>query len=138
MLAETPENCEIIVKVHSKLESGASIRLGLYRDKDNYVSLIRTRGPGNHHLIFSKSLRGEVSEIKKRIKKLPEEVYLKITQSNLEYTGYYSVNRETWSEIGQQFFKDLNGRASLAVYNNKPKTPEAAVQFDYFEIKMVE
>jgi hypothetical protein len=38
---KTPENCEVIVKFNSRPESDVSIRLGLYRDKDNYLSLIR-------------------------------------------------------------------------------------------------
>jgi beta-xylosidase len=140
-----PENCEVIVKFNSRLDSDASIGLGLYRDKDNYISLRRARvtglvygGGGPHRLVFSKSLRGESSEITKAFQQLPKEMYLKITNNNLEYTGYYSFDGTTWSEVGQQFFKNLNGRPSLAVYNHEPKAPEVAVQLDYFEIKMLE
>jgi hypothetical protein len=136
-----PENCEIIVKVNSRLESDASVRLSLYRDKDNYVSLIRARQmwySEGHHLIFTKHLRGEGSEITKKFSQLPREIYLKIMNNNLEYTGYYSFDGTTWTEIGQQYFKALNGRPSLAVYNYKPNVPEVAVQFDYFEIRMLE
>jgi hypothetical protein len=138
---DIPENYEVIVKVSSRLESDAYIRLGLYRDKDNYISLIRARiesGYGNHRMIFNKSLRGEASEISKYFEQLPKEIYLKITKNNLEYTGYYSFDGTTWSEVGQQFFKNLKGRPALAVYNHEPKSPEVAVQFEYFEIKMLE
>jgi hypothetical protein len=138
-----PENCEVIVKFNSR--PGASITLGLYRDMDNYISLRRVLvtgpiigGGGPHRLIFRKSLRGESSEIMKAFDQLPKEMYLKITNNNLQYTGYYSFDAATWSEIGQQFFKNLNGRPSLAVYNREANMPEVAVQFDYFEIKMLE
>jgi hypothetical protein len=138
-----PENCEVIVKFNSRLESSVAIRLGLYRDKDNYLSLIRRRltglvlGGQSNGLIFSKSLRGESSEIWKALEQPPKEMYLKITNNSFEYTGYYSFDGTTWSEIGQQFFRNLNGRPSLAVYNWKD-SPEVAVQFDYFEIKSLE
>jgi hypothetical protein len=82
-------------------------------------------------------LRGEYSEITKELEKPRKEMYLKITNNSFEYTAYYSFDGTTWSEIGQQFFRNLNGRPSLAVYNEKD-SPEVAVQFDYFEIKMVE
>jgi hypothetical protein len=138
-----PENCEVIVKFNSRLDSRASIRLGLYRDKDNYISLSRERVTGfviggQHWLVFSKSLRGESSKIEKGFEQLPKEMYLKIAHNNLEYTGYYSFDGTTWSEVGQQFFKNLNGRPSLAVYNHGRGEPEVAVQLDYFEIKMLE
>jgi hypothetical protein len=138
---DIPENCEVIIKFNSRLESDTSIRLGLYKDKDNYVSLIRARRLGyseGHILNFNKSLRGESSQIRKQFAQLPREMYLKIVQNNLEYTGYYSFDGITWSEIGQQFFKNLDGRPSLAVYNHEPDKPEVAVQFDYFEIKTLE
>jgi beta-xylosidase len=138
---EIPANCEIIVKVNSRLESDTSIRLHLSRDKDNYLSLTRLRQMGysdGHHLIFMKSLKGERSEITKKFSQLPREVYLKIMNNNLEYTAHYSFDGTTWTEIGQQYFKALKGRPSLAVYNHKPKVPEVAVQFDYFEIRMLE
>jgi hypothetical protein len=41
---KTPENCEVIVKFNSRPESDVSIRLGLYRDKDNYLSINKMTG----------------------------------------------------------------------------------------------
>jgi hypothetical protein len=135
------ENYEVTIKFTSRLESDTDIRLSLYRDKDNFISLVRGRYTGYseaHWLVFRKSLRGGSSELNKGFDQLPKEMYLKITKNNIEYTGYYSFDGITWSEIGQQFFKNLNGRPSLAIYNHKPNKPEVAVQIDYFEVKMLE
>ena len=93
---------EAVVKLESKTcgngncwcESG----LVLYKDHDNYVSVVRKNNGGTPRLAVNSETGGNASE-EYTSDVSSAAVYLKLTKSGTSYSGYYSENGTDWSLI---------------------------------------
>ena len=137
---DLPENYEIILKIETTPELHfQGISLGILQDDKNYMA--------NYFFInnikiakvyFGKYLKGEWSEYKSNDLPRGKTLFLKLTKKGIEYTGSYSPDGASWSNVGTHVFLNLKGRPYFVVYNDKKDVPESGVRIDYFEIKKIE
>jgi len=138
---ELPQNYEITVKYQTTPElKGQVVALGLSGDSKNYLSVFYWMDWGGYILAsFGKNLAGEYSAYKQEIQIAHgAALFLKLSKKGIEYTGYYSLDGASWSNVGTHIFINLKGQPEVTVYNERSGIPESGVRIDYFEIKKID
>ena len=87
---------------------------------------------------FTKYLRGKSNELKKKTGRISQDtsLFLRLKKQGIEYTGSWSLDGTSWSNVGTHLFLNLNARQpSFVSFNSWHTAPEVGVRFDFVEIK---
>ena len=137
---DLPENYEIILKITATPErhfQGVSLGI-LQDDKNNLANYFFINNIYVANVYFGKNLKGEWSEYKSSELPKGKPLFLKLTKKGIEYTGAYSPDGASWSEVGTHVFLNLKGKPYFIVYNSERKVPESGIRIDYFEIRTID
>ena len=135
-----PENYEIILKLEATPKLNfQGVSLGIMQDDKNYMAnYFYVNNISIAKVYFGKNLKGEWSEYKSGDLPRGKPLFLKLTKKGIEYTGAYSPDGASWSEVGTHVFLNIKGRPYFVVYNSQQKVPETGIRIDYFEIKKID
>ena len=138
---ELPESYEIILKIEATPElKFQGISLGISQDDKNYMAnYFFINNINLAKVYFGKNLKGEWSVYEsKSVLPKGKPLFLKLTKKGIEYTGSYSPDGASWSDVGTHVFLNLKGRPYFMVYNSEKNVPETGIRIDYFEIKKID
>jgi hypothetical protein len=135
---ELPENFELVMKFLSPFPRGEGeghVRMALIADSKNLLELVFfTHGK---EIVFSKYLRGDKSVFNERILIRKDKPYfLKIVKSGIEYSGYFSLDGRTWTEVGTHILLRFGGKLHIGAWTGT--TQERGVKFDFVQIKEID
>lgn len=133
---ELPEDYSVTTKMDMELnyadfDSWNRAYVGIERDDENAV---RLQLGGDGEVVFDKILNGERSRLVHEVGNPSGSVLLRITKRGVEFEGAYSFDGSTWSDIGPQFFINLNGQPVLSGYNTDAGVADTGIRVDYVDI----
>ena len=100
----------------------------VYQDDNNYVKLIRCYN-GANRVHFAKETGGTYAMVNE-VAQAATTVYLKITKSGTNYTGYYNTDgSENWTQLGTASTTLSNIKYGLANFAG----PTVDADFDWFD-----
>ena len=106
--------------------------LMVHQDDDNYVQLNRAYANGPS-VNFDIEISGQPTSY--RLDVSAETVYLRIAVIDGIYAGYYSLDGDIWTLVGQGGANLHNPKIGLTAANNLVGVTEIAADFDFFELK---
>jgi hypothetical protein len=66
---------------------------------------------------------------------VPEStIYLRIDRHGAIFTGYFSINGNNWTEVGQQTITLTNPKVGIDASNSNPGVTEIPADYDYFQV----
>jgi regulation of enolase protein 1 (concanavalin A-like superfamily) len=108
--------------------------LVVYQDDDNYVKLVRGYFNGNA-FEFDKEVSGVFTASSTADTIAGTTIYLKMTKVGNEYTGYYSTDGTTYTQVGTAQTAKLSSSIKVGLISNLGSgTTEIDADFDYFNI----
>lgn len=104
----------------------------VYQDDNNYVKIVRSYSTGNKFQ-FAKEVGGTFSDTKATDGITGNISYLKLVKSGNNYSGYYSADGTTYTQVGTTQTVGLSTtRIGLIAINSYQMVPELNADFDYF------
>ncbi len=141
LLRDAPEgDFEVVARVifepTSDFQQAAIVVL---QDPDNFVLLNRGYcGPCfGGGVYFDSEINGETDLGGPRTPVLTPATFLRLRREGSIYTGYYSVDGETWIGLGQLENGLSPGEVGLMASNSNPDSsvPQIAADFDFFTVR---
>jgi len=134
LIAYTPQgNYQITTKVEiSPTQNFQHAGLMVYYDENNYVQINRAYANGGT-LNFDLEVGGVVNGT--QIPFTSTEVYLRIVKLDNSYTGLYSENGITWTQLGQVAANFISPRVGIGATNNLDGVPSIPADFAFFRLE---
>ncbi len=114
-----------VVKLHNKTTANwEEAGLIVFKDHNNYVALERKHNGGNPKLAVTSEKNAQPGE-EPRIDDISNDVlWLKLVKDNNKFTGYYSEDGKSWTEIRSVDNDALSGaKVGVIACNSENKTP---------------
>lgn len=105
----------------------------VYQDDDNYIQLNWAYVISGTVVDLDREIGGTVTNIQVPAPAVAT-LYLKLERTGNQYTGYYSTNGSTWTEVGLHTAVLYGAKVSLAAANNDPAA-EIPADFDWFKLE---
>jgi beta-xylosidase len=106
--------------------------LQVYQDDDNYVQINRAYANGDT-VNFDLEVGGVITNVQVAVANTT--LYLRIAREGDTYTGYYSTNGSTWTQVGQHTASLTHPAVGVSAGNNLSGVPEIPADFDYFQLE---
>ena len=103
----------------------------IYQDDDNYIKLNR-QFVDNNVVELIREIAGSPSFT--AVVESANTVYLRMQRDGNVYTGYYSVDGNQWTRVGQYTATLNDAKMGLGAGNDVPDVSEIAADFDFFRL----
>jgi hypothetical protein len=126
---------DVILKVKGGVGDNVHVMLSIAKDDSNEIVM---KYVGSDRFYFSKIMGGTSSDYQSSHVDIKDDAdfYLKISKRDVEYTGLFSRDGQTWSKVGLHAFLRLDGLPTFGAFL-LGTSPERPTKIDYFEIQDV-
>ncbi|MGW6536674.1 DUF1349 domain-containing protein [Streptomyces sp. NPDC055051] len=113
------------------LDGWAEAGLLLYRDDDNYVALQRKHNNGNPTVTVVQETGGDADESRRVTAPSQDDVWLRLTRSGSQITAAYSLDGQTFTQIGTPIAVGTLGTARYGVMAQVPSDGPVHASFRF-------
>ena len=136
-LSNSPSSLEVSTKLaFNPTVDWQAAGLIIYKDDDNYVTLLYGYHTdfGGKSVRFQSEERGVGHEVGTTLTGSPSLVYLKIVKASDNYTGYFSLDNFSWTNVGEYSNGIDTPSIGLMTGNGTGIRQEAEAAFDYVRL----